>query len=286
MDLVTTTKRFPNRGETLLGDDFQTIPGGKGANQAVAAAKLGADVSFVGCVGDDAFGDTLIKKLKSQGIFTGNVEPVTDVPTGIASITVAEGDNTIVVVPGANDHVTPEVICQNEETIKNSDVLLLQFEIPIESVTEAIRLANKHGVKTVLNPAPVRSIELSLLEKVDYITPNEHELNVMLDTEEKKEFYQQYREKFIVTQGAKGVVYVNGNQEVNVKGYQVNVVDTTGAGDTFNGGFSVALAEGKSVEEACTLGNVAGAISVTQFGAQTGMPTRKEVNKFLESDGD
>ncbi|TFB12945.1 ribokinase [Filobacillus milosensis] len=282
MDLVTTTERFPDKGETLLGSDFQTIPGGKGANQAVAAAKLGADVTMIGCVGDDPFGEPLIKNLEKNRIHTSNVEPVTGVPTGIAVITVAENDNTIIVVPGANDHVTPEVVRQSEEAIKDSDVLLLQFEIPMESVKEAVRLADKNDTKVVLNPAPARPVDLDLLEQVDYITPNEHELKILLDSEEKKSFYDQNREKFFVTQGSKGVLYYDGEKEVLVPGYDVDVVDTTGAGDTFNGGFSVALAEGKTLEEACCYGNVVGALSVSQFGAQTGMPQREEVMKFLE----
>ncbi|WP_175615378.1 ribokinase [Piscibacillus halophilus] len=285
MDLVSTTDRFPNKGETILGTDFKNIPGGKGANQAVAAAKLGADVTMIGCVGDDPFGPPLIENLKANGVNTDNVEPVTDVPTGIAAITVADQDNTIIVIPGANHHVTPEVVQSHEEVIKESDLILLQFEIPMESVKQAVELAAKHGTKVVLNPAPAQSVDLDLLEKVDFLTPNEHELEILLDTDEKKEFYQLNREKFFITQGEKGVLYYDGEKEILVPSYKVDVVDTTGAGDTFNGGFSVAIAEGKSLKEACYDGNIVGAISVSKFGAQTGMPTKDEVANFLAKRG-
>ncbi|WP_277674442.1 ribokinase [Piscibacillus halophilus] len=285
MDLVSTTDRFPNKGETILGTDFKNIPGGKGANQAVAAAKLGADVTMIGCVGDDPFGPPLIENLKANGVNTDNVEPVTGVPTGIAAITVADQDNTIIVIPGANHHVTPEVVQSHEEVIKESDLILLQFEIPMESVKQAVELAAKHGTKVVLNPAPAQSVDLDLLEKVDFLTPNEHELEILLDTDEKKEFYQLNREKFFITQGEKGVLYYDGEKEILVPSYKVDVVDTTGAGDTFNGGFSVAIAEGKSLKEACYDGNIVGAISVSKFGAQTGMPTKAEVANFLAKRG-
>ncbi|WP_017187513.1 ribokinase [Alkalibacillus haloalkaliphilus] len=286
MDLVSQAERFPDQGETLLGTDFQTIPGGKGANQAVAASKLGAEVTMVGCVGDDTFGQPLVTHLKDQGIFNVNVEPVTHVPTGVAQITVAEQDNTIIVVPGANAHVTPEIVRQNETAIQNSDVLLLQFEIPLESVEEAIKIANQYNTTVVLNPAPMQPVPLKLLEKVDFLTPNEHELTELLDTEEKKRFYEQYREKFFVTQGSAGVQFVEGGKETIVPSYNVEVKDTTGAGDTFNGGFSVALAEGKSYSDACRFGNAAAAISVSQFGAQTGMPDREDVLRLLDKESD
>ncbi|MDQ0352373.1 ribokinase [Alkalibacillus filiformis] len=286
MDLIAEAERFPRKGETLLGGDFHTIPGGKGANQAVAAAKLGAEVTMVGCVGDDTFGQPLIAHLKEQGIFNVNVEPVTHFPTGVAQITVAEQDNTIIVVPGANNQVTPEVVRQNEKAIQESDILLLQFEIPLESVEEAVNLANKHNTTVVLNPAPMQSVSLGLLEKVDFLTPNEHELTELLDTEEKKQFYEQHRGKFFVTQGSNGVQFVEGDQETLVPSYKVEVKDTTGAGDTFNGGFSVALAEGKSFSEACRFGNAAAALSVSQFGAQTGMPNREDVLRLLDKESD
>ncbi|MET3683055.1 ribokinase [Alkalibacillus flavidus] len=282
MDLVAQSDRFPNKGETLLGNDFQTIPGGKGANQAVAAAKLGANVTMIGCVGDDPFGQPLIDNLKEQGVTNPQVETVEGVPTGVAQITVANQDNTIIVVPGANNHVTPEVVRKHEADIQASDIILLQFEIPLESVHETINLANKHDVKVVLNPAPVRSVELDLLEKVDFLTPNEHELDILIDTDEKNAFYEQNRDRFFVTYGDKGVRMVEQGEDVLVPGYQVDVVDTTGAGDTFNGGFAVAVAEGQSYQEASRFGNAAGALSVSQFGAQGGMPSREDVTKLLD----
>ncbi|WP_411953966.1 ribokinase [Alkalibacillus sp. S2W] len=284
MDLVAQAERFPNKGETLLGQDFQTIPGGKGANQAVAAAKLGADVTMIGCVGDDPFGQPLIDNLKEQGVNRCQVEVIEGVPTGIAQITVADHDNTIIVVPGANNHVTPELVRQYEEDIKASDIVLLQFEIPLESVEEVVNLANQHGVKVVMNPAPIRSIDLDLLEKVDFLTPNEHELKILIDDEQKDTFYNDNRDRFFVTYGSEGVHMVKDGEASIVPGYTVDVVDTTGAGDTFNGGFAVAIAEGQSYAEAARFGNAAGALSVSQFGAQTGMPSREDVMKLLNGE--
>lgn len=281
MDLVSTAERFPVPGETIMGSNFKNIPGGKGANQAVAAAQLGAEVTMVGCVGDDPFGTFLIDNLKEKGVNTSYVEPVTGVPTGIAAITVANLDNTIIVSPGANQYITPEHVEKYEEAIKDCDLVLLQLEIPIESVQKAVDLAVKYSKKVVLNPAPAQSVGLELLEKVDYLTPNEHELEMLLDTEEKKNYFDKNRDKFIITKGSEGVLYSNKKNETLIPSFDVNVIDTTGAGDTFNGGFSVTIAQGKSVAEACKFGNAAGAISVSKFGAQAGMPSREEVNNLL-----
>jgi ribokinase len=281
MDLVTSTNVIPKGGETVLGDSFHTIPGGKGANQAVAAARLGADVTMIGCVGDDSFGQVLREHMNHQGIHTENVESVPNMASGIASITLSEGDNRIIVVPGANNYVTPEFIDKNEESISNSSMLLLQLEIPIVSVIRAAELAKKHLVPIILNPAPIQRLPKELLEMVDYLTPNEHEQEMLFASLNGtyKEL-EKIKEKCIVTKGAKGVVvYQNG--ELEIPSFQVEVVDTTGAGDSFNGALAVALCEGFELVEACQFANAVGAISVTKLGAQSGMPTRKEVEEFL-----
>jgi ribokinase len=279
MDLVTQTKSVPKMGETVMGLSFHTIPGGKGANQAVAAAKLGADVKMIGLVGDDAFGKEYIDYLKSQQIDVTNVQPVTDEKTGIATILLADGDNSIIVVPGANNKLTPEHVDAHEQVIANSDLLLLQLEIPIESVERAAQLAKKHGVKVVLNPAPFQRLTKTLLENVDYITPNEHEADLLLkDAEEPQLFLN----KLIVTRGSKGASYIENNQGFYVESYKVDVIDTTGAGDTFNGALSVALLEEKPLGEACQFACAAAALSVTKLGAQSGMPNRNEVETLLK----
>jgi ribokinase len=283
MDLVTSTTQIPKVGETVLGHSFHTIPGGKGANQAVAAARLGADVTMIGAVGDDSFGETLVEHLTNQGINTENIMKMKDTSTGIASIIVSEADNSIIVVPGANHHVTPEVIEKHEDKIKNSDIILVQLEIPLESVIEAVELAKKHGVRTILNPAPIQKLPKELLEMVDYLTPNEHEqtlLFVSIDGTEQE--LEKLKEKCIVTKGSKGVMIYKNGEKVEIPSLQVEAVDTTGAGDSFNGALATALCDGLDIDEACQFANVVGAISVTKLGAQTGMPTKKEVEEFLQ----
>ncbi|MDQ0352306.1 ribokinase [Alkalibacillus filiformis] len=283
MDLVTEAEQFPNKGETLLGKSFSTIPGGKGANQAVASSKLGANVNLIGCVGNDAFAKTLNHHFETQGINTNYIEEAPGEPTGVASITIAENDNHIIVVPGANHAVTPQLVEKYEPIIAESETILLQFEIPIESVEKAVELANKHGVRVILNPAPVQPISISVMASVDYITPNEHELAVLLDDEEKKAFYEQNREKFVITHGSKGVEYFEHGQSHLVPGFSVDVVDTTGAGDSFNGALAVALTRGDSLAEGCLFGNAVGALSVSKLGAQSGMPTKEEVEEFIQT---
>ncbi|MDN4608934.1 ribokinase [Sporosarcina highlanderae] len=284
MDLVTSTSRIPKVGETLLGDSFHTIPGGKGANQAVAAARLGADVTMIGAVGDDSFGEMLVSNLTNQGINTENIIRVQDCCTGIASITISDRDNSIIVVPGANSHVTPDMIEKNEDKIKNSDILLLQLEIPLESVIRAVELAKKHNTLTILNPAPVMELPMELLGMVDYLTPNEHEQMLLFaSTDGTEKELEKLKEKCIVTKGSKGVIlYSNGN-DVKIPSIPVEAVDTTGAGDSFNGALAFSLCEGMKIEDACRFANVVGAISVTKLGAQNGMPTKKEVEEFLEA---
>ncbi|MGG3738621.1 ribokinase [Aeribacillus pallidus] len=278
MDLVTESPRVPEKGETILGEKFHLIPGGKGANQAVAAARLGAQVKIIGAVGTDSFGTELLAHLKNEGIDVSNVKPVTSVSTGVASITLSEGDNRIIVVPGANHLITPNDIEQCESVFANADVCVLQLEIPLETVEKAVEIAKKHGIKVILNPAPAQTLPLFLLEKVDYLTPNEHERPLIFgDTQE-----EAFIEKLIVTEGKAGVSYYKQGKKVQVSGYSVDVVDTTGAGDTFNGAFAVAISRGMSLAEACAFANAAAALSVTQLGAQTGMPTQEQLEQFLQ----
>ncbi|MDR7075640.1 ribokinase [Neobacillus niacini] len=283
MDLVTSTNQIPKVGETVLGQSFHTIPGGKGANQAVAAARLGGDVTMIGAVGDDSFGNTLVNHLTNQGINTENIMKVKDTSTGIASIIVSEGDNSIIVVSGANSHITPEVIEKNEDKIFDSYILLVQLEIPLESVMRAVELAKKHGVLTILNPAPIQKLPNELIEMVDYLTPNEHEQALLFASlEGTEQELEKLKEKCIVTKGSKGVMIYKNGGKIEIPSIRVEAVDTTGAGDSFNGALAFSLCEGAEIEEACRFANVVGAISVTKLGAQSGMPTKKEVKEFLQ----
>lgn len=232
---------------------------------------------MIGRVGDDSFGQVILNNLKANGIVADYVEPVTDMESGTAHIILAEGDNSIVFVKAANDLVTPDYVDRAAEVIQGSDIVLIQQEIPEETVVHVSDLCAKYGVPLILNPAPARPVPQSVIEKAAYITPNEHEALVLFGEEPLGEVLRRYPNKLIVTEGKKGVRYYDGSQEVVVPGYKVEAVDTTGAGDTFNGAFAVALAEGMSLSDSLDFANRAAALSVTKFGAQGGMPTRREV---------
>lgn len=284
MDLVTQTNIIPKVGETVLGEHFFTVPGGKGANQAVAAAKLGADVTLLGCVGDDAFGSELKQHLQTQGVNTAHIQTNSETSTGVASITLSEGDNSIIVVPGANHKLTPALVQQHEKLIANADLILLQLEIPLDSVVAATELAQKHQVPVILNPAPMQKLSKNLILQAAYITPNEHELESLLaSTNLSEEETNILKEKSIVTKGAKGIQLYESGKEQLVRGYQVEAVDSTGAGDTFNGALAVSLSTGSPLIKASQFANAAAALSVTKLGAQAGMPTKEEVESFLHS---
>ncbi|ADF37783.1 ribokinase [Priestia megaterium] len=281
MDLVVTSNIRPGAGETVLGESFKTVPGGKGANQAVAAARLGADVSMIGCVGEDHYGKAILENFKSNGVSVNNVKPVTDLDSGTAHIILAEGDNSIVVVKGANDYITPDYVEKAKEKIKEADIVLIQQEIPEETVEYVAQLCQELKVPLLLNPAPARPLKAEVIEQVSYITPNEHEAELLFEGKEKEEVLKQYPNKLFITEGKQGVRYFNGEKEVLVPSYQVETIDTTGAGDTFNAALAVALAEGMGFEKGIQFANRAASLSVTKFGAQGGMPTRKEVEESL-----
>lgn len=281
MDLVVTSNIRPGAGETVLGESFKTVPGGKGANQAVAAARLGADVSMIGCVGEDHYGKAILENFNSNGVSVENVKPVTESDSGTAHIILAEGDNSIVVVKGANDYITPDYVEKAKEKIKEADIVLIQQEIPEETVEYVAQLCQELKVPLLLNPAPARPLKAEVIEQVSYITPNEHEAELLFEGKEKEEVLKQYPNKLFITEGKQGVRYFNGEKEVVVPSYQVETVDTTGAGDTFNAALAVALAEGMGFKKGIQFANRAASLSVTKFGAQGGMPTRKEVEESL-----
>lgn len=279
MDLVVTSDKRPNAGETVLGESFKTVPGGKGANQAVASVRLGADVYMVGRVGDDAYGQDILRNLQAQGVRTSYMKPVTEMESGTAHIILAEGDNSIVVVKGANNEVTPDYVRDAISTIDDIGMVLIQQEIPEETVEAVCAICSEKEIPVILNPAPARKVSQQVLEQAAYITPNEHEAVLMFDDLPIEDALRQYPNKLLITEGKNGVRYFDGTKEVLVPGVPVEAVDTTGAGDTFNGALAVALTEGKSLYDALAFANLAASMSVTKFGAQGGMPTREELEK-------
>ncbi|WP_254901209.1 ribokinase [Tuberibacillus sp. Marseille-P3662] len=278
MDLVAETERRPEPGETVLGEQFTMNPGGKGFNQAVAAARLGADVQMIGRVGDDAFGREIISHLAKEGMSTNHVEQVTDTSTGTATIVVSEGENNIVVVPGANHRLSPEDLENVEPTIADSDIVLLQLETPMDTVTAAARVARRHHVPVILNPAPYQALPTALVHQIDYLTPNEHEHRLM----HHDALLDHFDNPLIVTKGSAGTDVYNHGKGSTVQGYTVDPIDTTGAGDAFNGGLAARLASGSSLTEAVRYANAVGARAVTKLGAQSGMPTHQEVLQLMD----
>ncbi|MEK4248516.1 ribokinase [Paenibacillus sp. FSL W7-1287] len=281
MDLVVTSTKRPQAGETVLGDKFSIVPGGKGANQAIAAARLGAQVTMIGCVGTDFYGDTILENFKQNAVDISYIERSSEVDSGTAHIILAEGDNSIIVVKGANDNVTTALIDKSLEPIKTAHIVLIQQEIPEETVDYVSDICAKYKVPLLLNPAPARSISQKIIEQAQYLTPNEHECAILFPRINTSQALQLYPNKLFITEGSKGVRYFNGEQEVLVPTYKVNAVDTTGAGDTFNAALAVSLAEGNPIDSALKFANRAASLSVTKFGAQGGMPSRAEVEEKL-----
>lgn len=283
MDMVVEAERIPMKGETLRGENLQYVPGGKGANQAVAMSKLGATVEMFGCVGNDGAGTTLLANLDNMGVITKNIKVIEGVPTGIALITVGDHDNTIIIVAGANGCVDKSYVESISDELATYDVVVLQHEIPEETVEYVVNFCVDHGIKVVLNPAPARPVSPEVLEKITYLTPNEHEAVILFGDEiSTEDLLMKYPEKLVITQGSLGVsVGLEAGEAVLVPARKANVVDTTGAGDTLNGAFTVRIAEGASIVEALRFGNVAASLSTEKFGAQGGMPTREEVEEAL-----
>lgn len=279
MDMTVTAERIPLKGETLKGEDIRYIPGGKGANQAVAMAKLGASVEMFGCVGDDDAGRKLLKNLEDTGVGTSSIKVAPGVSTGLAIITVGEHDNTIIVVAGANDKVDREYVDSIREQLFRCDIVLLQHEIPQETIEYVIGICHEQGVKVVLNPGPARPVKESVLDQVDYLTPNEHEAAILFGSEKSvEEMLREHPGKLVITQGSRGVSTCLPSGEIlTVPARKANVVDTTGAGDTLNGAFTVEIASGRTMEEALRFANTAASLSTEKFGAQGGMPTYDQV---------
>ena len=277
IDITVECDRWAKPGETIFGNRLTVNPGGKGANQAVAAARLGAEVKMVGCIGDDVYGQLVQKALKENNVDSTYVKVLPGENSGTAHITVAENDNSIIVIKAANDLVSPALIDEAWDTIKEADIVLLQHEIPAATNAYVIEKCFEAGVPVMLNPAPVAPVPPELLEKVTYLTPNEHEAAILFAGQGKADILGRNQGKVIMTLGSKGVAYAEKGQVYNVPGFKVKPVDTTGAGDTFNGAFAVARANGKNMYDSISFANAAAALSVQKLGAQGGMPYLNEV---------
>jgi len=292
-DLVVRAPRFPQPGETISGEDLRVIPGGKGANQAVAAARLGANVSMLGRVGKDNFGDFLLEALQSNRVDTTLVQR-DDASTGTATIIVdSNGQNSIVLSAGANGKVSPADVASsslNAASFLDFSLLLLQLEIPIPTVLSAAGRARENGLRVILNPAPAKALPDELIALADFIIPNETELSLLTGMEVKDipstetaahGLLNRGAQNVIVTLGSKGALIVNTDTSTHVDSYPVDVVDTTAAGDAFIGGFAAALLQEKSIEEAVKYGCACGALATTKFGAQPSLPTKEEVERLM-----
>jgi ribokinase len=292
IDLVVTVDRFPRPGETISGHSFKTVLGGKGANQAVALARLGAAVSLFGRVGKDSFGDMYIGALKKEGVSTEEIARDEEAPTGTALIEVDRyAENHIVIVPGANGRVMPEDIRKRFVPLPQADILLLQLEIPLESVHE-ILMRRRPGPVIILDPAPARELPPSIFSRVDYLTPNTRELEILSgrkagDKDSIQKAAAALLEKgastIIVKTGSGGAYLAAKDRFIHIPPFPVNPVDTTGAGDTFNGAFAFALGKGLAVEGAIRFANAAAALSISHEGAQAGMPGEAQVLSFMKN---
>jgi ribokinase len=282
-DLVAQVPRFPSPGETVTGTSFAIYPGGKGANQACAAARLGAHVHMVGRIGDDSHGRFLDAQLVASGVDTSQIIADGTAPTGTAMITIDEsGQNEIVVSPGANGELSAQDVANCSGLIERAGFVLLQLEVPLAAVEVAARLAHEAGVVVILDPAPARGEVLSLLPLVDYLTPNETELAALTGSQDDAETLLGHGTRNVVAKlGASGAQLVSATGEHTWPGLEVEAIDTTAAGDVWNGAFAAALAAGQSVVAAGAFANAAAALSVTRAGAQPSMPTRAEVKEFI-----
>lgn len=285
MDLVTQSPQFAGEGETIMGKSFQTFFGGKGANQAVAASRLGAEVFMIGAVGDDDFGRALIENLQQEKVNTDAVKVVRDTTSGIASIVVCDTQNQIIVVAGANAYLLPEDVTNQEDLIASADVVLAQLEIPMETVLKAAEIAYKHQVPFILNPAPAQRLPETLLSHVSLLTPNEYELIMSLGKENHQtipDILKYAPCQIVLTQGKQGASFTDQGRNISFQAaFHVEAVDSTGAGDTFNA--ALAVYHTKGLAEAVKRAAAAGALSVTKMGAQAGMPTETELMQFLEN---
>ena len=289
MDLVVNVDTMPKPGQTIIGSNFKEVPGGKGANQAVAMARLNGNVSMIGKGGEDGFGQTLINSLKNDKVDTTYIQ-TSKGATGVALITVDKNaQNSIVVSPGANFEVKEDDIDNNIEVIKNSDIVVLQLETPLNTIKYALNKAKELNKYTILNPAPAVKLDDEIIKNVDLLTPNETELEIIsgvsIETEEDIQKAAQIMiekgvKELIVTLGSKGSLYINKEKSMFKKAYKVEAVDTTAAGDSYTGALAVALSQDKNIEDAMDFASKVGALSVLKEGAQSSLPTLEDVKNF------
>jgi len=292
MDMVVRSPHMPSPGETVLGEGFRTSPGGKGANQAVAAARLGAACRFLGRIGEDAFGQSLLTNLTIEGIDCADVLPTEGAPTGVAMIVVdAQGENSIVVASGANYRLTPDDVFERAEAFGQADAVLLQLELPLPTVRAAIDMAHRHDCRVILDPAPAPQRLPEELCRVDVISPNVNEAEMLTGSKTGEERADKNIALDLIARGASAAVLKLGGRGsmvvtaagkmARIPAYDVDIVDTTAAGDAFTAALAVEVARGADVRDAAKVANAAGALACTQLGAQSAMPTRQEVEMLM-----
>lgn len=280
IDFLIQTDSLPAMGETVLGKNLDISFGGKGANQAVAASRLGAKVNFIACIGNDNYAKEIIKNLKQNNIHTKYITKITNKKTGTAHITLHNNENSIIVIKGANDALSNNIINKFKNIIAKSDIVLIQQEIPLKTIKYLVDLCFSLNVKVLLNPAPFNKITLELIDKVSFLTPNEHELKDLFPKVKLNTILKKYPNKLIVTKGSKGASYYDGKNVKNIPALKVNVVDTTGAGDTFNAAFATSIVNKKNIYQSIVFAIIAASLSVKRLGAQTGMPHLHEVQSL------
>ncbi len=294
MDLVIMAPRFPQPGETVIGEEFNTFPGGKGANQAVAARRLGAEVRMIGMVGNDLFGSKLREGLARDGVDVSGISISRSQSTGVALIVVdRNGQNSIVVSSGANMSLLPEDLLKREEDFSWARVVLFQLESPLDTVLEGIKLARRKGAFVVLNPAPARSLPPEIWDEVDLLVPNETEAAMLSDNSTQffepekaaRQFIKNGVKEVIISLGEKGSFYASLKKEFFHPAFKVQAVDSTAAGDAFVGALSVGIASGWEIEKSIRFASASGAIAVTKKGAQSSLPYKEEVEEFLRERG-
>jgi ribokinase len=291
--MVIRVDRLPRVGETVLGGEFLSTAGGKGANQAVGAARAGGTVTFIGCIGNDEFGDKAVAGLNADGINMEHTVRNPKAPSGVALIFVGpEGQNSIAVAPGSNSKLTPVDLKQARKAFTSASVLLLQLETPLITVEAAAEIASEAGAKIILNPAPAQKLPASLLQRLFLITPNETEAELLTGVQVKDRsgaakaasvLLSKGVQNVIITMGSAGAYIATNETGEMVAGFKVNAIDTVAAGDVFNGALAVALAEGKSLLDSTRFANAAAAIAVTRHGAQDSAPKREEIEQLLAS---
>lgn len=292
-DMIIKLDKIPVPGETVIGGEFSTAPGGKGANQAVAAARAGGNITFIASVGNDSLGAQAIEGFRRDGINVDYIKRIENVASGVALIFVdKKGENSIAVASGANATLNFDHIKDLKEVISQAQILLMQLETPISTITLAAQLAHEAGVKVILNPAPAQPLDDNLLKTVSIITPNETEAELLTGikvedessaAEAAKILLSKGIETVIITLGANGVFLATRNEQKMIPGFKVDAIDTTAAGDVFNGALAVGLAENKSFDEAIRFANAAAALSVTKLGAQPSAHSRQEIDSYLKN---